>query len=178
MEGLRPEPGVSQSFSSAQRLSQPEVGPQGGKQELQGSAVSPGCDGNLCLGLGHPQGLRFGGCTSVPISVFPSVRGWVGIRRVGFTPSQMCAARHSFAMIISSLELVLLLSTVHREGHASNGFLFGDQRQSWASRLVLLSPSTQSRWQWQSLLQWSWRSPVWAGGGTLWQAWQAVQSSK
>ena len=81
-------------------------------------------------------------------------------------------------MIVSSLELILFLSTVHREGHASNGFLFGDQRQSWASRLVLLSPRTQSRWQWQSLPPWSWRSPVWAGGGTLWQAWQAVQSSR
>lgn len=89
LEGLRPEPGGSQSFSSAQRLSQPEVGPKGGKQELRGSGVSPGCDGNLCLGLGYPQGLRFGGCTSVPISVFPSVRGWVGVRRVGFTPSHL-----------------------------------------------------------------------------------------
>lgn len=68
----------------------------------------------MCLGLGHPQGLRFGGCTSVPISVFLSVRGWVGVRRVGFTPSQMCATTHSLGMISSSLELILLLSTVHR----------------------------------------------------------------
>lgn len=68
----------------------------------------------ICLGLGDPQSLRFGGCTSVPISVFLSVRGWVGVRRVGFTLSQMWAGRHSLGMIISSLELILLLSTVHR----------------------------------------------------------------
>lgn len=35
LEGLRPEPGASQSFSSAQLLSQPEVGPKGGKHEFR-----------------------------------------------------------------------------------------------------------------------------------------------
>ena len=39
--GMKPEPGASQSFSSAQQLSQPEVGPRGGKQELRGRGVSP-----------------------------------------------------------------------------------------------------------------------------------------
>ena len=38
IEGMKPEPGASQSFSSALR---PEVGPRGGKQELRGRGVSP-----------------------------------------------------------------------------------------------------------------------------------------
>ena len=38
IEGMKPEPGASQSFSSALW---PEVGPRGGKQELRGRGVSP-----------------------------------------------------------------------------------------------------------------------------------------
>lgn len=66
-------------------LSQPEVRPKGGEARAPKVGFPLGVMA-ICLGLGHPQGLRFGGCTSVPISVFSQLEAGFESGEVGFLP--------------------------------------------------------------------------------------------